>query len=174
MGRVSGAAVPLILINGGEEVEFMMSPLSDKDLSELTDFVQEYYLRMARRSAKNETSEERDRIERIAQREAVTLTWTSGIGAKLIASVDGMARLVWQSVKKLHPDVSVTQLRAYMFSAENIREVNRLFRKANDLSEPGGPKGKKPKRAPRKRSPRKKSIVDSPASTNSAPQPSPT
>lgn len=174
MGRVNGAAVPLTVVNDGKEVTFLMSPLSDKDLSELTEWVQERYLQTARKSAKNEPREERDRIEQLALATACTLAWTSGIGARMIASPDGMARLIWHGVRKNHPEITVEELRSYMFSAENIRESNRIFRKANDLPESnakGGPTSKKSRQADKQRSQhrsRKRKCTDaSPVSTNS-------
>lgn len=145
---ITGAAVPLKI---GDK-EFMMSPLTDRDIVELDLWVQAKYVQIARESARDENLQERNRIEELATKTAASLTWMHGTGAQILASVDGMARLVWQAVRKNHPSVSLSELRALMFSEENIKAAQEAFAKANKVPRQSVKKG-----ASRKRSQKQKS-----------------
>lgn len=141
--QITMSTFPLHL---GDKV-FNASPLSDKDLAEMDSWVQAKTIRIARESLpSNASPAEREETLTIALRLAQTLTAWSGTGAKMIASVEGMTRLVWQSCKRNHPELTEDCLREYMFDPDNIRETQRVFKKLNNpdsMIEPGASAGKK-------------------------------
>lgn len=130
----TAAAAPLKFADG---TVYQMSPLTDKDIAELDAWVQSRIIEMARASlSKDATQIERDETLRIAMQTAVNVTWLSGQGAKILATVPGWTRLVWQAIKKNHPGVTEADVSAHMFSAENVREVNRVFTEQNVVKTP--------------------------------------
>ena len=154
----TAAAAPLQFSDG---TVYQMSPLSDKDIAELDAWVQSRVIQMARASLlKDAPQSERDETLRIAMQTASSITWLSGQGAQILATVPGWTRLVWQAIKRNHPDVTEEELSAQMFSAENIREVNRVFTEQNVVKEPAKEpakkKGPKETRKGRKRKMKKK------------------
>jgi hypothetical protein len=143
-----------------------LSPLDDRDLSELDLWLQARFINMAREAAKGLPQDQREAEVTQAQITASSLTWMSGQGAKLMATVDGMARIVWQGAKHNHPDLSYEECRAKMFDPTNVEAANDLFAKLNVV---GGDKGGVPKkpdlRARLRKSRRRKSIRGSRRST---------
>ena len=119
---------------------YTMSRLSDLDIAELDTWVQQYYLCMVRASLEDVSNEEKERVERLATLTALSLTWMSGPGASLLASVRGMTRMVWQTVKKVHPDVTEDELRSHMLSPENIGRAQALFHELNVEDKKGAKK----------------------------------
>lgn len=144
----TAASAPLTFADG---TTYQMSPLSDKDIAELDAWVQSRIICMARESLpKDATQSERDETLRIAMQTASSVTWMSGQGAKLLATVQGWTRLVWQTIKRNHPDVTEEELSAHMFSPENVREVNRVFTEQNVVKDPAKKKTRKGRKRKKK------------------------
>ncbi len=138
-GRATAASAPLTFADG---TEYQMSPLTDKDIAELDEWVQARSIRIARMSL----SAEADAMERretmsLAMSEASRLTWMAGEGAAVMATLPGMTRLVWQSVKKSHPDVTERMLAEKLFSPENLNAAIDTYEHLNNI----GPNLKKTK-----------------------------
>lgn len=145
----TAASAPLTFADG---TTYQMSPLSDKDIAELDAWVQSRIICMARESLpEGATQSERDETLRVAMQTASSITWMSGQGAKLLATVPGWTRLVWQTIKRNHPDVTEEELSEHMFSPENIREVNRVFTEQNVVKDPAKKNSPKKTRKGRKR-----------------------
>lgn len=131
--------------------EYLASPLTDRDIAELDEWIQEHYIDLARRSLRSSTSEaDRELTMRVAMREALTLTWLSGQGARIIGTIDGLTRLLWQMVQHNHPNVTPAQLRAHLTDPrtlqENISRINDTFEKLNVGPERSFQKDKKDKK----------------------------
>jgi len=125
---LTGASAPLEI---GDH-EYQASPLTDKDISELDAWIQADYVKVARASLdENSTKAEREETLAIAMRQAAGLSWMSGTGAKMIATVKGMARLTWQMIHRNHPKVTVAQLQSELFNPENLANAKRIFDKLN-------------------------------------------
>lgn len=87
-----------------------MSPLSDKDIAELDNWVRIRVIRLAKESLTGkETKEEREELLEVAFKHASKLTWL-GEGLEDTTSLEGVARLLWQTLKKHHPDLTVEYL----------------------------------------------------------------
>lgn len=144
--RMNAAPVLLRFVDG---TEYRMSPLTDRDISEMDEWVRLTYINLAMKSLPHGTSEERrDAVRFRAVGESMALTWTSSTGAALMATVDGMTRLVWQGVRVNHPDVTLEDLRKHLFSRENLSMVRSQFRRANvpEADEGQGPDPRRPAR----------------------------
>lgn len=132
--HITGAPIP-IEIDGKE---FRFSPFDDVDFTELDNWVQQRFIKQARASL-DEKSSQRDRDEtmEIAMRTASGLSAFSGTGARVMSTIEGMSRLLYQAICKCHPDQTVESVRKMMFAggkskqAAKIREVNDKFKAAN-------------------------------------------
>lgn len=128
---LTGACTPLSL-NGKE---YRASPLSDKDISELDEWVQTLTIRRAQAALTDSMSTaERQELLQVAIREASAMTWVGGHGARMLATVDGMSRLVWQMLKKEHRDLTPDFVRQELIKNPrgNIEEANRVFARLRD------------------------------------------
>lgn len=127
---ITGAAIPLTFADG---TTYQASPFSDRDIDELDEYVRHVLIRNARQSCRDAdvTPEEAQRIESTALEMSISITWMSGVGARLMSQPRGMARLVWQSVKHNHPDVTEDQIHKQLLDPENVRAANSTFAQAN-------------------------------------------
>lgn len=120
--------------------EYLMAPLTDMDISELDEWVQSRVMEVARRALVYATTPtEREEMIRVALKTASSMTWMSGEGSKMMSTVDGLTRLVWQSLKKNHPAVTFLELRKQMIDPINVLMFNTMFRKMNQTFEKRGP-----------------------------------
>ena len=136
-----------VLLKFSDGTEYRMSPLTDRDISELDEWVRLTYINLALKSLPPEVSEEqREAVRFRAVGEAMAVTWTSATGAALMATVDGMTRLVWQGVRVNHPAVTLEDLRKHLFSRDNLAMVRSQFRRANvpEADEAQGPDPRRP------------------------------
>lgn len=127
---ITAASYPLDLADG---TTYQFSPLTDKDIDEIDGWLQARVIENARRSLTPDmTQAERDELQSLAIRESLSVSLISPQGARMLATVQGMTRLVWQSVKRNHPGVTEDQIRAHMLSPENIQRANAAFSKVNN------------------------------------------
>lgn len=147
MPSLTAASSPLKL----RDLELNLSPLSDKDIEELDEWVQSRFLDRVRVSLKGASPEERRESLEIAMQQSVTLTWMSGLGAKILATVPGMARLVYQSALKRHPNITYEEIRARVVDPEDVERINYKFAKLNGMSATGGPTARPRRKAAKKR-----------------------
>jgi hypothetical protein len=130
--RVTAVPIPIVF-NDGSTYQF--SPLTDKDLDELDEWMQSRLIEAARRSlSKSASQEERDETLRVAMREATKLTFLSPDGARMIATLPGMTHLCYLSLRKCHPDVDEPSLHKLLSDPENLSILNEKFDRANHVS----------------------------------------
>lgn len=123
--HIPTAAPATVLLDGKE---FRLHPLTDRDIDELNVWLRASHLRMVRTSLDDEmTDAEKNRIELVTQRICMGINWMSGQGAAMMASPVGMARILWQSTRRDHPDMSADDFTSLMFNPANIDEVNAAF-----------------------------------------------
>lgn len=147
--RLTAAATPIRL----GDVEYRMSPLTDRDISELDEWVRHRYIQLAVDSLPKDTPpEEVTQVRLQATQAALNLTWMSGQGAKILATVDGMTRLLWQSLRREHPDVEYEDLRGQLFSSERLKMVRHSFVQLNQSARSNG----RPDKGGRKRRQRRR------------------
>ena len=105
-----------------EPEEFVYSPLSLDDIEDLDSWVRKRHIDLAKPHGAD--------VVAIALQQATTMTFMSGVGAKLLATVEGMAYLCWLSLSKKHPEVSITESRKWMQDSRNISNVREAFTEA--------------------------------------------
>jgi hypothetical protein len=109
--------------------------MSDADIQEMNNWLRSEVIRIARENIpKNATQSERDEMLQAGIIAASGVSVTKLAGQRMLASIEGWARLVWQMCHRNHPDVTVEQFRAMMTDPANMREASRVF---EDLT--GGP-----------------------------------
>lgn len=129
--NLTKASQPLIFEDGSQ---IFLSPLSDKDVTELDNWVKARYLHDQRSNIPEDADEEtKDRIERIAQQTASTLCWYLGLGATMMVSVDGMTQIVYQSAKRNHPEITYEEIHSKLFIEENLDRANEAITKTENL-----------------------------------------
>ena len=156
MADVTAAAWPVYL--GGQE--YFLSPLSDEDNEELNNWLRASFIQMARESLPDgATREEREETLGIALREARALSWFSHDGSRVVKTIDGVARVLWQSLKKRHPDLTHARVRKLITDPATIDYVMSVWREANvgnavkGGTQDGSPKAnRRSRRRPRRRS----------------------
>lgn len=143
-GLMTAAPSPIRFADG---TELRMSPLTDSDISELDNWIRKRFIWTVLDSLPADaTDDQRERARMSAAREAMSITWMSGIGAGMMGTVDGMAQLCWQGCRHNHPDLTAAQLRNHMFNPANIDEVSAAFRDLNlpNPRKPGRNRGSRP------------------------------
>lgn len=124
-----GASAPITFADG---TELLMSPLSDRDIEELNEWVRAEFIKMVRNSLPTDCPNDKYQLEMtLAFSHAVTLSWMSGAGSKFMSTPNGIARLVYQSVLKRQPTITFEKVRELMYSPENIKRSTEIFEQLN-------------------------------------------
>lgn len=111
---------------------YKMSPLTDKDQSELNQWVRAQYINNARLSLPKDVSELEYRLlMSTAMRDALCLTWSRLPGRNAFITPEGSARLAWQSIKRNQKDVTEDELLVCVNNAKFLFEFEKLFLQIN-------------------------------------------
>lgn len=135
--QITGARQPITLIeeikdDSGKVVrefyhEFLMSPMTDKDLSELDLWLQSRYLNQTLESSTSPDS------RKAIRKYASTLSAWSGEGLSMMQCEDGAARMLWQAIHRNNASVSYESLRRLMQSDKNKLQFNEVFNELNSV-----------------------------------------
>jgi hypothetical protein len=126
-----------------KEIEYRFSPFGDDDISELDDWVRKEHISTIIKSCPEDASEEDKTILfGVAAKQASGLQAFSGQGAKILATVTGMTRLVWQGIYRNHEGLTVEALRKVMVhtdnvevTKDNVEAARRVFAQVNRVPE---------------------------------------
>ena len=111
---------------------YQVSPLDDDSLIALDEYVRaKFVARTAPLIEALKSEKDKQLAFAVAFRQSFALTWLSGEGAKTIGTVDGMAHLLYEGVRKNHPEVTVEELRRALFDPVNVRKANAVFTELN-------------------------------------------
>lgn len=129
MADVTAAAMPVVL----EGVEYWMTPLDDRDIEELNNWLRSTVISMARQSlTPSMTRAEREEILDSAMRTARRMSWMSEDARSVMSTIDGVTRVMWQGMRKRHPNLRHEDLRAALLRDENnILALNKIFKEIN-------------------------------------------
>ena len=120
--KTVATAAPIDIQLGGET--FRMSPLTDADLGELDNYVRSRVIRAARESLGDGVSEaDRQAVLRAAVAESMNVSFATHWRREL-NTLDGMARLFWQTLRRCHPGLTVERVRKLLH--ENPRDVEAM------------------------------------------------
>jgi hypothetical protein len=129
MARMTAASVPITFADG---TTYQFSPLTDKSIDEIDEWLQAKVIETARHSLKPDTpKEEREETLRIAVQESQKVSFLNDDGLLLLATVPGMTFLCWLALRREHPEVTQEQLRDKLSDASNILIVNEKFAHVN-------------------------------------------
>lgn len=123
-----------VLDKATEPEDFLFSPLSEMDIDTLDTWIRRRHIQIVRGSfEEGMTQEEKDAELRVAYNQASTLSWLSPLGARLMASIDGMSYLSWISLRKQHPDITRRELMLMMSDGANLREISAALEASGEL-----------------------------------------
>lgn len=111
-------AAPAEIVLGDKT--FRMAPLTDADIAELDNWVRVRALRLARESLAEATPAERREIMTLAFETVPSFAFSAGVGAKMMATIDGVARMIWQGVQHCHPEVTVAEIQERILTPETM------------------------------------------------------
>jgi len=116
MPQVTGASHP---VKFGDRA-YDMSPLTDKDIDEVDNWLRSTYLQTARLGLEGLNEEERQELLGVALKTARGLSFMSKDGAKIAGSLDGVTRVVWQGLKVNHPSLTYDAFKAEIFALKKV------------------------------------------------------
>jgi hypothetical protein len=153
--RAQATAAPAPITLGDKT--FRMSPLSDVDIGELDQWLQARIVRIARNSLP-EDADPALRAETIgaALDKAATMTWMSPKGAEMMATLDGMAQLIWQGCHRNHPGLTPEDVRAVLLNPTDIELARATFERLNIQEDSSEDKARKKKRRKQRERDRKR------------------
>lgn len=111
---------------------YTMRPLDSSDVAELDRWLQARVIRTARESLPPDASEADRRLTmESAVALATTITWMSSHGTRMLATIDGMAQIVWCGVRHHHPEITPAEIRTKLLDPKTLDEARQAFEVAN-------------------------------------------
>lgn len=105
--RAEAAAVPgTFTLNG---TEYRMSPLTDQIIGRLDNWLRTSIIRMGRAAGRDLIASDREAIMAAAFVTARRMSWFTE-GAAAARTVEGSARLIFETCREHHPDITVKQI----------------------------------------------------------------
>lgn len=98
--------------------EFSASILTDRDIADLTGYIQSKYLEIAKSVSRADY--------KFALASLPSITWSTQEGVEIIGTVEGTMRVGWQMIRKRHPDVSFEEFLALLPKELNDKHVEAL------------------------------------------------
>lgn len=128
--RITAAPIPIKFIDG---TTFQFSPLTDRDLDEMDEWLRACIMENALESIPASANQaQRDELLAVAGRRADLIAFLSPDGAAMVATLKGMTHLLWMSIRKMHPDVTEESLLTIIRDPRNLQILNAKFRHANE------------------------------------------
>ena len=133
-----------LIMKDGNEVTYQLVPLTDRDYDELDNWVKEQIIESAVQGAKHLEPSIQKLVIDSAVAQASGASWLTPTGTKLIVTPRGIARMLWQSIKRNHSTITYKEILSAMFDernmkdsevAKNVRSVTDKVAKANGFSQ---------------------------------------
>jgi hypothetical protein len=134
-------------------VEYRFAPLNLADIEELDNWIRKEYMKRVQSCIPDGTSpKDREEALGIGLKTAVNLTWLSGQGAQLIASVRGMAKIAQLGLIKNHPEMTYEKLLDILKAdRQALEELSEAMRSPKQAFRQRQAKGTKVSKASQKR-----------------------
>lgn len=118
---------------------YELSPLNDIGREALDEWVRSRYIKRAKLLIEELDNESDKRLAlKVAFEEAASLTWLTGKGAKMIATIEGMIRMIFEGIRINHPDLTIEEFTQHTFDQAILEEANAAFDALNrDVVEDG-------------------------------------
>lgn len=137
--------------DGDKEFTLTMRSLDDESLVAMDEWVRSRAMKTALSSIDSfAPGPARQSYIDQAIRTASSFTWMSGEGAKIMGSIEGVAKMMHESVKQDHPDLTIDRVRRMFFDSRNITRFNAHFKRLNSMRSGDGAQ-KKPESPPSSR-----------------------
>ena len=120
-------------------VELRISPFTLMDIDEIDFWLRQKILDLFMKNAKAiEGLEHKDFIEMVTNetRRVSTLSWSGSEGLKIVATVDGMMRVIWQAMHK-GTNLTQEQLKDMLMVELNQEQALYAVRRLNNLDQFG-------------------------------------
>lgn len=145
------AASPFEFVLGRKT--FLLSPLTDRDLGTLEQWVQDRHMELVKRNCESMTVADRHyHIDR-AFEVAGNITLGSPSSKNTLSTPEGSVTMLWLSLLHKHPEMKKEDVSAL---CENVKELEEACKKVLDRSKPTAPKKKGGSKAQVKKKTRKK------------------
>jgi hypothetical protein len=152
---ITNAPVPIKL---GDK-EYLVSGLNDQSLVALDEYVKFLHMTSVSEAVATLPVHQQQAAITAAANICSSLSFMSAEGARIMRSVNGVSRILWQGIVQNDPKVTHEEIRALMFKRENIIKANKVFEELNikPLQEVqrAGKLQKGPRRKPVKRTAKK-------------------
>lgn len=103
---------------------YEMSPLCDRDIDEINNWLRSTFIQMARDSlTPGMTREEREEVLGVAMSRARKLSFIEGEGAELASSLDGACRVLWQGLRRRQPELSWGAFKQRVWELKDVDET---------------------------------------------------
>jgi hypothetical protein len=147
-----------ITING---ITYQMSPLDDIGHDSLDEWAKAKYVESTAAILAKVPEADKALAYKVAYQEAAHITFMSDYGSRLMRTVEGVAQLLYEGIRRNHPEVTPEFLRKALIEgagSDNIEKVTAAFEHLNLPDEKESSSPKAARLARRKRpSPKKKS-----------------
>lgn len=128
MGQATSAPFPFTI---GDR-HFTLTPLRLVDIDELDNWLKKKYFESARAALTPDmTADERKELLSLALDRASQMSFISGNGAKMFATIDGIAQLFYVSAKIAEPAVTYDECVTALMDPSALEEFDVLFAKMN-------------------------------------------
>lgn len=109
---------------------FNASMLTDRDYSDLSNYIRAKFIAMAYDAAALLKPDQRRELISIAMKEAVYHNWTTDEGQEIIWDEEGLQHVGHQMIRKRHPGVTLDQFVAACRVGTTEEEINKNRREA--------------------------------------------
>ncbi len=128
MTQLTCAPYPVVL---GEKT-FQMSPLTDRDIDSLSNWIRSELIATARLALSDDmTPFERNEILEAAIAKARSVSFGEPSSAPYFKSVDGVARVIFQGVRKNHPKLTFEDFKPLLKTKEAIEASMEVWKELN-------------------------------------------
>jgi hypothetical protein len=135
--QLTGAGVEVTLEDG---TKFFMYPLDDRMIVEMDEWVRQRVVETAVLGAQAIPDRaRREEVIAIGVMTAATASFLSEAGARIMGSIDGVCRMLWQSLDdQTRRERPYTSFRKQMMKPANVDRVVATFRRINSISSKKG------------------------------------
>lgn len=123
--------------------EYTVEALNDEDMDNISKWIRSVLLRRTRemlREQEDMSEAERTNLLQVTISRLSSITWMSPDGVQTLATVEGMARMVWMGARKAHEGLTYEQVLESMNAGGNKALIARNVESANDTMSIAMPK----------------------------------
>ena len=140
----------------GKYVTYKLRPLRDRHISMLDNWVRQQHIKIVVEATKELDEDTKQELRNTAMLQTTTMSFVSHLGASIMQTPDGVAKLLQAMALDDHPDLEHEELRAMMFNPANVDKVWKEFKVQNNTKDAPGGKSQPLSKAAKKKRTKKK------------------